>query len=596
MNRPYDALEVVDKVGELKRVSRDYVLFNHLLLGYPSETRGEFLQMLEAGTRNYDRNFVFTFQAHANTPAWDQQRELGVPLDEVDWREKHVRSLRSRSVVFATPQSEHDFGEMDRALSGSGSAATAAEDMKRSARSLLVLPGSGKSAGAERPKPRVSLLKLRRAGSYTLPAYGTAKLARHLGERTGCDAATFELAEAPEADGFHVPSKLMSFMESDVLAVSVETDTVALWSEVYDWCRFLIDRGYLKRDLMLVAGGAFPTSRPEAVRDFLGSVFVVGEGEQTLVELVDAYAGRKPLRSVDGITYVGDDGQVVTTAPRSPLSLADLPIPLVNNQTGLVGSYRPLDYLSERSAEARIAHVRSARVAAGGSALLDAESYLVPVDQVVETITNCLEIGASEVVFNGTAFLSNREYFDALFSRMASLGLDAPVSFPRALAPRKLEPADLEALRAAGGRHVSIGSDPATGGVGWKALLKDRGLAKRLRELWHVAAGLGFLVQTEIVSGWTGASRADLEALADLVDSEDLHGLLIRPSSSPEDGFEREKVPHADVVDALLRSSADRLGRAGCAERLAPFKLRPSPTFVADPVACWWGHGGRIPA
>ncbi len=79
----------------------------------------------------------------------------------------------------------------------------------------------------------------------------------------------------------------------------------------------------------LVLGGYHVTLLPdEAMQHPCFDVGVIHEGEFTMLDLVDHYAGRKPLADVEGIVYRSDDGQVVHTKPRSKFRKLDqLPFP-----------------------------------------------------------------------------------------------------------------------------------------------------------------------------------------------------------------------------------------------------------------------------
>lgn len=91
---------------------------------------------------------------------------------------------------------------------------------------------------------------------------------------------------------------------------------------------------------MLVAGGPLPTIRPENfLEDF--DVVAVGEGEQTMVELVRAFENRQSLSTVNGIVYKKQnknvDPEVVSTRSREFIEDLDrLPFPardLFDNQS-----------------------------------------------------------------------------------------------------------------------------------------------------------------------------------------------------------------------------------------------------------------------
>lgn len=91
---------------------------------------------------------------------------------------------------------------------------------------------------------------------------------------------------------------------------------------------------------MLVAGGPLPTLSP---RDFLNDfdVVAIGEGEQTMLELVDAVENRRSLSTVKGIVFKkhekNDDPEVVCTTQRGFIEDLDrLPFPardLFNNES-----------------------------------------------------------------------------------------------------------------------------------------------------------------------------------------------------------------------------------------------------------------------
>lgn len=80
----------------------------------------------------------------------------------------------------------------------------------------------------------------------------------------------------------------------------------------------------------VVLGGVHATALPEFIMERYAEVFdcvVVGEGEATMLDLVDAYQQGKKLDGVPGIVYC-QDGVAVRTVPRSLLTELDtLPCP-----------------------------------------------------------------------------------------------------------------------------------------------------------------------------------------------------------------------------------------------------------------------------
>jgi anaerobic magnesium-protoporphyrin IX monomethyl ester cyclase len=84
-----------------------------------------------------------------------------------------------------------------------------------------------------------------------------------------------------------------------------------------------------KPSIINIAGGGVLSSDPEAgplVMDI--DAGVIGEGEETVVDLVDAFERGRDLAGVPGIVYRNRDGRIVRTATRDPiLDLGAVPWP-----------------------------------------------------------------------------------------------------------------------------------------------------------------------------------------------------------------------------------------------------------------------------
>lgn len=77
----------------------------------------------------------------------------------------------------------------------------------------------------------------------------------------------------------------------------------------------------------LVYGGVYPTYHWDEILDTCPDIDIIvrGEGEETIVSLVAALEGRRPLASVRGIAYREEAGRVVTP-PALPVNLDEHPI------------------------------------------------------------------------------------------------------------------------------------------------------------------------------------------------------------------------------------------------------------------------------
>ena len=74
----------------------------------------------------------------------------------------------------------------------------------------------------------------------------------------------------------------------------------------------------------LLAGGPHATLLPDEPLDYGFDAVVVGEGEPTILEAIQAVLGKVPLDRVKGLVYCLPDGQVCNTTSfgrRLPISI-----------------------------------------------------------------------------------------------------------------------------------------------------------------------------------------------------------------------------------------------------------------------------------
>ena len=125
-------------------------------------------------------------------------------------------------------------------------------------------------------------------------------------------------------------------LTADELAALVPRDTDVIGLT----CMFSQDWLYAKRviaavhaavpDAPIVVGGEHVTADPEHVLRTAPAVTacVLGEGEETLVEFLDAVSRDRDLRSVAGVVLRAGDGPPIRTAPRARVrAIDDLPWP-----------------------------------------------------------------------------------------------------------------------------------------------------------------------------------------------------------------------------------------------------------------------------
>lgn len=129
-----------------------------------------------------------------------------------------------------------------------------------------------------------------------------------------------------QQDIYHWPdehlTKYLDEHEFDVVEVSVI-------GGYYQYHKLLslskaINASKNRKHFKYTIGGHGPASDPEYfMRKTDADVVGIGEGEITFVEMLDAFAGKRTLESVDGIAFFDKDGNYVKTKPRELIQNID---------------------------------------------------------------------------------------------------------------------------------------------------------------------------------------------------------------------------------------------------------------------------------
>jgi radical SAM superfamily enzyme YgiQ (UPF0313 family) len=100
-------------------------------------------------------------------------------------------------------------------------------------------------------------------------------------------------------------------LKPDVYGVSFTTPKKSLAFEIINHVKKVLP------SVLIVAGGAHPTFDPSDVfANSESDICVIGEGEETFVELLKALSARKELAGVAGIAYRNKAGKICSNAPR----------------------------------------------------------------------------------------------------------------------------------------------------------------------------------------------------------------------------------------------------------------------------------------
>ena len=117
--------------------------------------------------------------------------------------------------------------------------------------------------------------------------------------------------------------KYVDSMSPKVVGMTAFTSTVKTAYKLLDMIKEKV------KNVLTVIGGPHVTFLPEEALAHSGvDVVAIGEGEQTLYELLDAYEKGKDLSEVKGLAYKKENGQIEYTPPRPFIqNLDEIPFP-----------------------------------------------------------------------------------------------------------------------------------------------------------------------------------------------------------------------------------------------------------------------------
>ncbi len=366
------------------------------------------------------------------------------------------------------------------------------------------------------------------------PNLGLLYLASSLRE-AGIEVRLLDLASLYGPNGVETLVAAIDDQEPEVLGFSLYTET-ALFG--YDLVAKLGDR----TGLTIVAGGPHATAAPADVLQHGFDVVVVGEGEQTLVELVQAIRSDGHLPDVTGLAWLDDAGALRSSPPRTlPRDLDTLPSPLD------ILDLCERDRYAEHGGPIFPAIITSrgcpGRCTFCANDVSGNRYRFHSAGRVIEEVRGWQEReGAVALFFQDTAFTARRGRTIDLCSQLVAL---APaISWVCKARCDQIDGELATAMAAAGCTSVFFGAES-----GSEAVLKRTHKAitvRHIEESVRVARDAGLKVYVHFMAGFPDETVADLEAtgalmerLAPYVDGYPTGGVLL-----PYPGTEIYKAYH----------------------------------------------------
>lgn len=276
----------------------------------------------------------------------------------------------------------------------------------------------------------------------------------------------------------------------------------------------------------IVVGGPYATSSKRSImRDPCIDVAVIGEGEDTLVELLDAWRTGGELSRVRGILY-RSGGVVHETAERPYLTDLDaLPLPSWDRVD--MAAYERCD------PQDRLAHRKWAAFYTSRGCPFKC-TYCHDVfgkrfrsrspARVIEEMALLIEKhGTREFHFFDDIFNFDRRRVVAICDEIVRRGWKIHLQFPNGLRADMLDVPTLEAMKAAGTFRVSYAIESASPRI--QKQVKKHLKLDRVRTLIEETDRLGILVHGFFMLGFPGETREEVLSTVEWAVSSKLHSV-----------------------------------------------------------------------
>jgi radical SAM superfamily enzyme YgiQ (UPF0313 family) len=344
--------------------------------------------------------------------------------------------------------------------------------------------------------------KISRAAGRYFPL-GLAYIASYLKTYGNHDVLMYE----PEAQG-------LSYADISEIIKKEAPDVIGLTSSTPNFPRAL-ELARIARDVSgarIVLGGVHASAIPEFIIENYHELIdcvVVGEGEETMLELVDAFRSGSSLSGVEGIVY--KSGEKIVRTGRRPfiedldripppdrdLIPQDLFVPNAHN-----ARYRKcLTILTSRGCPYNCSFC-AARVVSGKKYRMHSAEYVLNEMQSLKE-----RYGARQLVITDDTFTINRGRLEQICRGMIDRRLDLQwFCFSQV---NTVDKETLSLMKRAGCYSIGFGVESADEGI-----LKNMGKnikPEQALETVHIANRLGLKTQTFYIFGSPGETREQME-------------------------------------------------------------------------------------
>lgn len=271
-----------------------------------------------------------------------------------------------------------------------------------------------------------------------------------------------------------------------------------------------VSKALKKRNIPVVWGGHMPSLIPDVVLQTPSVDFVVmGEGEITMLALLDAVAGKCPFSEVNGLAY-RENGVFKANSPRDYADLTQLPVidwHYVNPKKYFirnVSSSKTLHVYSSKGCPGKCTYCYSPNYSACTWRARPAEYFLSEIKYLVDTY------GIDGVFFADDLLSPNRNRLQSLCSDIKQSGIDFVWGCD--LRVDSWARQDLQMMYDAGCRWIFFGIE--SGSPQRQTAIRKMTNLQKAKETIDICREIGIVTTTSFIIGFPGETEAELRETA----------------------------------------------------------------------------------
>ncbi len=265
----------------------------------------------------------------------------------------------------------------------------------------------------------------------------------------------------------------------------------------------------LNKDTIIIVGGPHPTLMPKEILkenpeiDFV----VVGEGEETIVELLNAVESRTSLSKIKGIAY-RESGEVRLNEARPFIQDLDS-IPLPARHLLPMHLYTPTAHSYQRLPNYSIITVRGCPFSCIYCSQFFGKKPRYPsTDRIIQEMKLLIdEYGAKEIKMEGDTFTANKNYVKKLCQEIIKEGLHKKIKWHCSTHVNTVNKELLELMAEAGCWQISYGVE--TGSQRLMDSIRKQTTKERIREAFKMTKEAGIMIRAFFMLGHPTETREE---------------------------------------------------------------------------------------